>query len=162
MLNADEAKPIRANPLRRARGDDRRMKALGRFAAIAVASLCSSVLLSGPAGAFDLNGAWAGDRENCAKIFNRNGNKVTFSDNSDVYGGGFVVEGDYIAGKSGRCRIKARKDDGMNINLIAACSSDIMFENMQFSLKVVDANTVMRLFPGMEGMAINFARCPAQ
>jgi len=46
--------------------------------------------------------------------------------------------------------------------LIAACSSDIMFQDMQFSLKEVDANTVMRLFPGMEGINIRFARCPAQ
>ena len=47
------------------------------------------------------------------------------------------------------------------VNLIAACSSDIMFQNMQFSLKVVDANTLMRLFPGMDGMEIKFVRCPA-
>lgn len=125
------------------------------------AVLGSILALSAQASAFELNGAWAGDADNCTKVFRRNGSQVVFSDNSDVYGSGFIVEGDQMVGKSGRCRIKARKDDGTQINLIAACSSDIMFENMQFSLKVVDANTVMRLFPGMDGMEIKFTRCPA-
>jgi len=138
------------------------MKVFRKLTAIVAASLCSIIVPSGRAVAFDLDGARASDADNCAKVFSRNGSKVTFRDNSDVYGGGFIVEGDHIVGKSGRCRIKARKDDGANINMIAACSSDIMFQDMQFSLKEVDANTVMRLFPGMEGINIRFARCSAQ
>jgi hypothetical protein len=56
----------------------------------------------------------------CAK-----GAQVTFTDMSDVYGGGFIVEGDQIIGKFGRCRIKAKNDEGTAINLVAACASDI-------------------------------------
>jgi hypothetical protein len=138
------------------------MTGFRKLTAIAGALLYSGMALSGQAGAFDLNGAWAGDADNCTKVFARKGSQVTFSDNSDVYGGGFIIEDDQIIGKGGRCRIKARKDDGANINLIAACSSDIMFQSMQFSLKELDANTVMRLFPGMEGMEIKYARCPVQ
>jgi len=78
---------------------------------------------------------------------------------SDVYGGGFIVEGDQITGKFGKCRIKAKKDDGKTINLIAACASDIMLSSVQFSLKEVDASSVIRLFPGMDGMEIKYARC---
>ena len=126
------------------------------------AALLGSILtLCGHAYAFDLNGAWAGDAENCTKVFTRNGSQVAFSDNSDIYGSGFIVDGDHMIGKSGRCRIKARKDEGAQVHLIAACSSDIMFQSMQFSLKVVDANNVVRLFPGMDGMEIKFTRCPA-
>jgi hypothetical protein len=58
--------------------------------------------------------------------------------------------------------LKAKKDDGTTINLVAACASDIMLSSVQFSLKEVDANSVIRLFPGMEGMEIKYARCPAQ
>jgi hypothetical protein len=36
-----------------------------------------------------------------------------------------------------------------------------MLQNVQFSLREVDANNVIRMFPGMEGMEINYARCPA-
>jgi hypothetical protein len=133
-----------------------------KLTAVVVALLCSSMALSEQASAFDLNGAWAGDAGNCKQVFTRRGTQWAFSDNSDVYGSGFIVEGDKIIGKSGRCQIKARKDNGANINLIAACASDIMSQSMQFSLKEVDANTVTRVFPGMDGMDIQFSRCPAQ
>ena len=87
--------------------------------------------------------------------------RSTFTDMSDVYGGGFIIEGDQITGKFARCRIKAKKDDGATINLVAACASDIMLQNVQFSLREVDANNVIRMFPGMDGMEIRYARCPA-
>jgi hypothetical protein len=130
-------------------------------AAFAALLLAASIAVSSSATAFDLNGAWAGDADNCAKIFERKGSQLAFTEMSDVYGGGFIVEGDQITGKFARCRIKAKKDDGKTINLVAACASDIMLQNVQFSLKESDANNVIRMFPGMEGMEIRYARCPA-
>ncbi|WP_244443022.1 hypothetical protein [Bradyrhizobium sp. Ai1a-2] len=118
--------------------------------------------LAANAGAFDLTGAWAGDADNCAKVFARKGGQITFADNSDVYGSGFIVDGDQIIGKFVRCRIKATKVDGPNINLIAACASDIMLSSVQLSAKEVDADTLLRLFPGMEGMEIRYYRCRSQ
>lgn len=130
----------------------------------ASAALLIGVLLAlpGTAAAFDLNGAWASDADNCSKVFTRKGAQATFTEMSDVYGGGFIVEGDQITGKFARCRIKAKKEDGKTINLVAACASDIMLQSVQFSLREVDANNVIRDFPGMEGMEIRYARCPAQ
>jgi hypothetical protein len=128
----------------------------------ALAALLAGPYLAMPrsAAAFDLNGAWASDADNCAKVFVRKGGQLTFADMSDVFGGGFIIEGDQITGKFARCRIKAKKDEGKVINLVAACASDIMLQNVQFSLREVDANTVIRMFPGMEGMEIRYARCP--
>jgi|SRR5689334_918336 hypothetical protein len=137
------------------------MTTLSTNTAVAALLLAGSLAMSGSAVAFDLDGAWASDADNCAKVFVRKGPQVTFADMSDVYGGGFIIEGDQITGKYGRCRIKAKKDDGKTINLVAACASDIMLQNVQFSLKEADANNVIRMFPGMEGMEIKYARCPA-
>jgi len=137
------------------------MKFVSANAAFAALLFGASVAVPGPAAAFELNGAWASDADNCAKVFTRKGSQVTFTDMSDVYGGGFIVEGDQITGKFGRCRIKAKKDDGATVNLVAACASDIMLQSVQFSLREIDANTVIRMFPGMEGMEIKYARCPA-
>jgi len=137
------------------------MKPLTTNAASAAVLFAASIAMSDPAFAVDLNGAWASDADNCAKVFVRKGTQVTFADMSDVYGGGFIIEGDLITGKFARCRIKARKDEGATINLIAACASDIMLQSVQFSLKEMDANNVIRMFPGMEGMEIRYARCPA-
>jgi len=130
-------------------------------AAVATCLIGASVGLSGPAFGFDLDGAWVSDADNCAKVFVRKGPQVTFAEMSDVYGGGFIIDGDHITGKYARCRIKAKKNEGPNINLIAACASDIMLQNVQFSLREVDANTVIRMFPGIAGMEIKYARCPA-
>ena len=137
------------------------MKPLRTRSASAALLLAASVGMSGSATALDLNGAWAGDADNCAKIFERKGSQITFTEMSDVYGGGFIIEGDQITGKFARCRIKAKKDDGKTINVVAACATDIMLQNVQFSLKEADANNVIRMFPGMEGMEIRYARCPA-
>ena len=136
------------------------MKPLSTNAASAALVLAASMAMSGSAAAFDLDGAWASDTDNCAKVFARKGAQVTFTDMSDVYGGGFIIEGDHITGKFARCRIKARKDDGKTINLVAACATDIMLQNVQFSLREADANNVIRMFPGMENMEIKYTRCP--
>jgi hypothetical protein len=136
------------------------MKRLSTNAAFATLLLAAAVAIPCSAAAFDLNGAWASDADNCAKVFVRKGAQVSFTDLSEVYGGGFIIEGDQIIGKYGKCRIKAKKDEGTAINLIAACASDIMLSSVQFSLKEVDANNVIRLFPGMDGMEIKYSRCP--
>jgi len=138
------------------------MKTVSIRVASAALLLAAAVAMSESADAVDLNGAWAGDADNCAKIFERKGSQISFTEMSDVYGGGFIVEGDQITGKFARCRVKAKKDDGKTINLVAACASDIMLQSVQFSLREVDANNVIRMFPGMEGMEIKYARCPAQ
>ena len=44
---------------------------------------------------------------------------------------------------------------------MAACATDIMLSNVQFSLRVVNENKVSRIFPGMEGMELAYDRCDA-
>ena len=137
------------------------MKSMFRNAVFSAFLIGASFVMPDAAIAFDLNGAWVSDAENCAKVFVRKGAQVTFTDMSDVYGGGFIIDGDQITGKYARCRIRAKKNEGADINLLAACASDIMLQNVQFSLREVDANTVIRIFPGIAGMEIKYVRCPA-
>ncbi|UFX46940.1 hypothetical protein HAP47_0009855 [Bradyrhizobium sp. 41S5] len=122
--------------------------------------IVSAVATGARAEAFDLNGAWVGDADQCDKVFNRKGGKRGFTEMSDVYGGGFIIDGDEIIGKFARCKIKAKKEDGSSINLIAGCATDIMLSSVQFSVKKLDANSIIRLFPGMDGMEITYHRCP--
>ena len=133
-----------------------------RKPAASAALLFSLLTLGGRADAVDLNGAWAGNADQCAKVFVRQEGKLGFAEMSDVYGGGFIIDDDQIFGKFARCRIKARKDDGVNVNLVAACATDIMLSSVQFSLKELDANSIVRLFPGIEDMEISYHRCPSQ
>jgi hypothetical protein len=137
------------------------MKELRRCSVLA-STLVISFTLAESASAFDLTGAWASDAAQCAKVFARKGGQISFTEMSDVYGGGFIIDGDQITGKFARCRIKARKDEGPNVNLIAACATDIMLSSVQFSLKELDGSSIARLFPGMEGMEVKYERCPSQ
>lgn len=50
-------------------------------------------MLAVPSHALDLNGLWATDGLPCDKIFVRKGKEITFSKDSEEYGGGFVVKG---------------------------------------------------------------------
>ena len=132
-----------------------------KLAASAALLLGPLLVMAGRADALDLNGAWASAADQCAKVFARQGGRLGFAEMSDVYGGGFIIDGDQIIGKFARCRIKPRKDDGKNVNLVAACATDIMLSSVQFSLKELDANSVARLFPGIEEMEIRYHRCPS-
>lgn len=128
---------------------------------LGVTFLVSLHALSDRAEALDLDGAWVSDADKCAKVFERKGSQLGFTDMSDVYSGGFIIDGDQIIGKFARCRIKTRKDSGANVNLIAACATDMMLSSVQFSLKELDPNSLARLFPGMEDMEVRYQRCPA-
>jgi hypothetical protein len=127
----------------------------------AVVSLCSASLSAHRANAFELMGAWATSADQCTKVFTRKGraNKVSFTNFSGVYGGGFMAEADRLKGKFENCLIKSRKESGETINLVVACASGIMLSKVQFFLKVIDDNTISREFPGMEGMDVRYHRC---
>ena len=137
------------------------MIVLRNLALATAISLCSALLSPQQANAFELTGAWATSADQCTKVFTRKGraNKVSFTNFSGVYGGGFIAESDRLKGKFENCLIKSRKESGQTINLVVACASGIMLSNVQFFLKVLDDNTISREFPGMEGMEATYHRC---
>ena len=110
--------------------------------------------------AIELNGVWSSDPALCDKIFVKKGKQVAFSPLSDLYGSGFIIDGNRIRGKIARCTIKSRKQDGDTLHLAATCSTTIEAQELEFSLKTVDDNSVSRLFPGSSAMQVNFHRCP--
>jgi hypothetical protein len=127
------------------------------------AVLSGIVLISATdVGAFELKGAWAASADQCGKVFVRKGraNEAAFTALSDRHGGGFIVEANRVRGKFTTCMIKSRKDDGQTLNLMVGCKADIMLSNIQFSLKLLDDNSIARQFPGIEGLEIKYYRCP--
>ncbi len=130
-----------------------------RRAAMAALLLVGATLASAPASAIDLTGAWATDSSQCTKVFKKKGKQLGFSDLSELYGSGFVIEDKKIRGRSARCTIKSRNEEGETLHLLAACASDIMLSTVQFSLKVLDDNRISRIFPGMPGMEVTYYRC---
>jgi hypothetical protein len=93
--------------------------------AMKVLVLLAGVIFSVPAHAFDLNGRWITGPAVCDKMFEKNDEQIAMAKDSDVYGSGFVVDGNKIRGKIASCDVKARKQDGALLNLVAVCSTDI-------------------------------------
>jgi hypothetical protein len=109
--------------------------------------------------AIELAGAWATQTDLCKLVFTKQGNQVTFAELSDLYGSGFIIDGSRISGKTAKCTIKSRKQEGDSLELSAACATRIMTSDIRFSLKVVDDNTLFRLLPEVPGMDIKYYRC---
>jgi hypothetical protein len=134
----------------------------GQRAALAVAMLSAAALVSlDQARAIDFTGAWATSAEECKNVFVRKGkaNRITFAPMSEVHGGGFIAEPNRLIGRTAKCTIKAKKDDGQTLNIVASCATDIMLSSVQFELNVVNQDKIRRLFPGMEDMEIFYYRC---
>jgi hypothetical protein len=112
-----------------------------------------------PAGAFELSGAWATDAELCDRIFAKKGSEIVFAELSDLYGAGFVIDGNRIIGKAAKCTIESRKQDGDGLDLTSACATSIMTQNMKFSLKILDDNTIRRTIEEVPGMSLKYSRC---
>ena len=126
----------------------------------ALALLAGAMWSAAPAHAIDLNGVWSSDPALCDKVFTKKGKQVGFSPLSDLYGSGFIIEGNRIRGKVARCTIKSRKEDGDTTLLSATCSTTIAAQDLEFSLKAIDDNTVARTYPGSSAMRVDFHRCP--
>jgi hypothetical protein len=129
---------------------------------LATAITASSVPLSAQeVNAFDLFGAWATSAEQCSKVFARKGraNQVSFTNFSGAYGGGFIAEANRLRGKFQSCVIKSKNESGQTVNLVVSCASGVMLSKVQFFLKVIDADTIIREFPGIEEMNVEYHRC---
>jgi hypothetical protein len=119
----------------------------------------TALMLPARANAIELSGAWATEADLCSRVFTKKGNQVVFAELSDLFGSGFIIEGNRIRGKSARCTIKSRKQDGDGLELSAACATSVMNQNVRFNLKVIDDNNLMRLFPDIQGMTLKYTRC---
>ena len=118
------------------------------------------IALGTPARAFDYNGSWATSSSSCSQVFVKKDGAISFRQDSDQYGGGFIIEGDKIRGQMQTCTINRRKEDGNVIHMVARCADNIMASNVQLSAKVIDANTIARIFPGMPEFTLSYSRCP--
>jgi hypothetical protein len=134
---------------------------VSRSTGLYVLLFCSGLLLTSQARAFDLNGAWATGADQCSKVFVKKGDKISFAHFSEEFGGGFVADGNDVRSKTARCTIMSRKEAGDTIDFQAACASEIMATSTNLRLRILDANSVSRIFadPALAGMEITFYRC---
>jgi hypothetical protein len=138
---------------------EKKMPDTSQLPTIAVLLLGLTVLRPVEAMAFELTGAWASQTDLCPLVFTKKGNQVVFTELSDLFGSGFIVDGDRIRGRSTKCTIKSKKQAGDSLELLAACATSIMTSNVRFNLKIIDDNSLNRMFPEIAGMTLKYSRC---
>jgi hypothetical protein len=80
--------------------------------------------------------------------------------NSDVYGGGFIVQGNQLRGQAKTCKVTSLKEESGNLNLIATCSTDIaILGTQQVSAKIEGDDRITRIFPSFPEMGTTYYRC---
>jgi hypothetical protein len=112
--------------------------------------------------AFDLNGAWAaGGADQCSKVFVKKGDQISFAQFSEEFGSGFIVSGNQVRDKNARCIIRSRQETGDTIEFQAACASGIMATSVHLSIKILNDNSVRRVYtgPDLQGIELTFYRC---
>ena len=110
--------------------------------------------------AADLNGAWASDASVCNKVFVKSNNRISFTPDAELYGGGFLVEGNRATGTFQKCNIKSIKDDGTDLNLLAACSTGVEVSDLKFTVKVVGRDQITVSSNGSVNITTPYVRCP--
>ena len=128
---------------------------------LAVAAILFGLLVIQPVEvqAMELTRAWASQSDLCKLVFTKKDNQVVFAELSDLYGSGFIVDGNRIRGRSVKCTIKSKKQDGDSLELSTACATSIMTSSVRFNLKIIDDNNLDRLFPEIAGMTLKYSRC---
>jgi hypothetical protein len=126
-----------------------------------VSLACTGFLISSQARAFDLNGAWATDADQCSKVFVKKGDQISFAQFSEEYGGGFIANGNELRSKNLKCKIRSTKRTGDTVDVRAACASEIIASSVHLHIKILDDNSLSRIFPDpdMEGIELTFHRC---
>jgi len=109
--------------------------------------------------AADIDGVWASDAAQCKNIFQKTGNRVSFSKDADLHGSGFIIEGNQLRGKLGSCTVRSRKDEGPEVNIVAVCSTDVAISTVQFRFRLTEPNRILREFPGMPDLQMGYERC---
>ena len=132
--------------------------ALGPIARLG-AFLAAPLVFGCAAEARELTGAWATDAAACRKIFKGTGNNISFTRDADVYGSGFIYQGNRLKGKIATCAIKTHREDGDVTHLITTCSTDVALETVQFSLKIDNDSHITRFFPGVPELKTDYYRC---
>jgi hypothetical protein len=130
-----------------------------RSSVMALLMFCVGIPLPVRAEAFELTGVWATHADLCNLVFTKKDNQAVFTELSDLYGSGFIVDGSRIKLKAAHCSIQSKKQDGNSLELSAACATSIMTSSARFNLTIIDDNNISRLIPEVPGMTLSYTRC---
>ncbi|KYH03558.1 hypothetical protein [Bradyrhizobium sp. DOA1] len=113
-----------------------------------------------PAQAVDLTGGWVIDFANCNKVFSKENGKLAFKPDADLYAGGLIVDGRRITGTFQKCNVRSVRDDGENMQVVAACSDGIVVSDVTFDLTMSGDNKLTLSSKQPTPVEMRYSRCP--
>ena len=116
-----------------------------RALALVPALTARRIALGIPAKAFELNGSWATALSACSQVFIKKDGAISFGRIPTSMAADSSWREIKSAAKA-NLQINRRKEDGNVIHMVAMCATDIMASNVQFSAKIIDDNTIARIF----------------
>ena len=128
---------------------------------LAVSLIAGSLGFASDAGAQSANidGVWSNSAKTCDKVFEKKDGRISIRKDSDAYGNGFVIDGNRIVGKLATCNVKARNQQGDTVHLVTTCATTVAFEHVQITLRIVSADKITQIFPGVPGVEVAYERC---
>lgn len=121
--------------------------------------LLVSVVVTQPALAVDLNGAWTVDASACGTIFTKENNRLAFKQDADFNAGGLIVQGRQVTGTFQKCRVKSLHDDGPNLRVMASCSDGVAVSDVAFDVKMSGDNKMTLSSKQPVPVEMQYVRC---
>jgi hypothetical protein len=126
-----------------------------------MALLLAAALSSGPAvGASleELQGAWGASSSNCEEMFSKKGGKLSLN-RENMANMGFIVDGKRFEGPNASCNVVSTKASGATLTFALNCRTQIIFDTAIVSVRILDANRLVRFNPDFPELDSHYRRC---
>ena len=126
-----------------------------------MALLLAVALSSGPvngASLEELQGAWGASSSNCEEMFSKKGGKLSLN-RDNMANMGFIVDGKRFEGPNASCNVVSTKASGATLTFALDCRTQIIFDTAIVSVRMLDANRLVRFNPDFPELDYHYQRC---
>jgi len=126
-----------------------------------MALLLAVALSSGPvngASLEELQGAWGASSNNCEEMFSKKGGKLSLN-RDNMANMGFIVDGKRFEGPNASCNVVSTKASGATLTFALDCRTQIIFDTAIVSVRMLDANRLVRFNPDFPELDYHYQRC---
>jgi hypothetical protein len=106
----------------------------------------------------ELQGAWGASSSNCEEMFSRKGGKLSLN-RDNMANMGFIVDGKRFEGPNASCNVVSTKASGATLTFALDCRTRIMFDTAIVSVRMLDANRLVRFNPDFPELDYHYQRC---
>jgi hypothetical protein len=106
----------------------------------------------------ELQGAWGASTSNCEEMFSKKGGKLSLN-RDNMANMGFIVDGKRFEGPNASCNVVSTKASGATLTFALDCRTQIIFDTAIVSVRILDANRLVRFNPDFPELDSHYRRC---